>query len=96
MADELKEGQEVSWKWGSGNPSGKVAEIVADGKAEVTSQKVNIIVVISARRTLMMAYQGNTVSRHGKGDDDPAVKITRSGNDVVKLAHELNEVKDAQ
>lgn len=28
------------WKWGNGNPSGKVAEIVTEGKAEVTSNKV--------------------------------------------------------
>ncbi|TCD67837.1 hypothetical protein EIP91_011899 [Steccherinum ochraceum] len=75
--DKLEEGQEVSWKWGSGNPSGKVAEIVTEGKAEVTSNK------------------GNTIHKNARGEDDPAVKITRKGNDVVKLAHELNEVKDA-
>ncbi|EIN06528.1 hypothetical protein PUNSTDRAFT_136383 [Punctularia strigosozonata HHB-11173 SS5] len=74
MADQLEKGQEVSWKWGQGTASGKVAEIVEDGKAEVTSSK------------------GNTVTRNGRGPDDPAVKITRKGNDVVKLAHELKEV----
>ncbi|KZV66111.1 hypothetical protein PENSPDRAFT_755969 [Peniophora sp. CONT] len=75
MAEQLKEGQEVSWKWGaSGNPSGKIAEIVEEGSAEVTSNK------------------GNTVKRNARGPEDPAVKITRKGNDVVKLAHELNEV----
>ncbi|KAH7910084.1 hypothetical protein BJ138DRAFT_1153766 [Hygrophoropsis aurantiaca] len=77
MADKLEEGQEVSWKWGSGNPSGTVEEIVEKGKAQVTSKK------------------GNTVTRIAK-EDDPAVKISRPGNDVVKLAHELNEVKDAE
>ncbi|KAI0312271.1 hypothetical protein OF83DRAFT_1067466 [Amylostereum chailletii] len=74
MADQLEKGQEVSWKWGAGNPSGKVAEIVTEGTAEVKSNK------------------GNIVKRNAKGEDDPAVKITRKGNDVVKLAHELNEV----
>ncbi|KAI0049126.1 hypothetical protein FA95DRAFT_1677788 [Auriscalpium vulgare] len=70
MCNEVKEGQEVSWNWGGGQPSGEVAEIVKEGKAEVTSNK------------------GNTVSRNAK-EGDPAVKITRKGNDVVKLAHEL-------
>ncbi|KAA1473212.1 hypothetical protein DENSPDRAFT_779554 [Dentipellis sp. KUC8613] len=74
MADQVQEGQEVSWKWGGGNPSGKVAEVVEEGKAEVQSKK------------------GNTVSRNAK-EGDPAVKISRSGNDVVKQAHELNEVE---
>jgi len=43
MADKLKEGQDVSWRWGSGNPSGKIAEIVEEGKAEVTSNKGNTV-----------------------------------------------------
>ncbi|KIK97827.1 hypothetical protein PAXRUDRAFT_135524, partial [Paxillus rubicundulus Ve08.2h10] len=65
-----------SWNWGRGRPSGEVAEVVEEGKAEVTSSK------------------GNTVTRNAR-DGDPAVKITRNrGNDVVKLAHELNEVKE--
>ncbi|KAK7061248.1 hypothetical protein R3P38DRAFT_649932 [Favolaschia claudopus] len=75
MADRLEEGQEVSWKWGSGTVRGTVDEIVEDGKAQVKSNK------------------GNTVSRNGRGPEDPAVKISRKGNDCVKLAHELNEVK---
>ena len=29
-----------SWRWGGGNAEGKVAEIVDEGKAEVTSNKV--------------------------------------------------------
>ncbi|KAJ3718433.1 hypothetical protein C8R42DRAFT_703846 [Lentinula raphanica] len=78
MADKLSKGQEVSWNWGGGQPTGKVDEIVTDGKAEVTSNK------------------GNTVTRNARGKDDPAVKISRQGNDVVKLAHELNEVKDSE
>ncbi|KAF8321792.1 hypothetical protein DL93DRAFT_2163377 [Clavulina sp. PMI_390] len=77
MADNLQEGDQVSWKWGTSNPSGTVAEIVEEGKATVTSNK------------------GNTVSRNAR-EGDPAIKIERSGNDVVKLAHELNEVKSAQ
>ncbi|KAI0354537.1 hypothetical protein OH77DRAFT_1426144 [Trametes cingulata] len=77
MADKLHEGQDVSWRWGGGNGTGKVAEIVEEGTAEVTSSK------------------GNTVHRKAR-EGDPAVKITRKGNDVVKLAHELNEVRDAE
>ncbi|KIP02226.1 hypothetical protein PHLGIDRAFT_32275 [Phlebiopsis gigantea 11061_1 CR5-6] len=78
MADKLHEGQDVSWRWGAGNAEGKIAEVVEEGKAEVTSNK------------------GNTVTRNARGPEDPAVKISRKGNDVVKLAHELNEVKDAE
>ncbi|TFK59929.1 hypothetical protein BDN72DRAFT_780068 [Pluteus cervinus] len=43
MADQLKKGQEVSWNWGRGQPTGKVAEIVEEGKAEVTSNKGNTV-----------------------------------------------------
>ncbi|CCM06252.1 uncharacterized protein FIBRA_08501 [Fibroporia radiculosa] len=43
MTDKLEEGQDVSWRWGGGNPSGKVAEIVEEGKAEVTSNKGNTV-----------------------------------------------------
>ncbi|OCH90406.1 hypothetical protein OBBRIDRAFT_730924 [Obba rivulosa] len=43
MANKLREGQDVSWKWGGGNPSGKVAEIVEEGLAEVTSNKGNTV-----------------------------------------------------
>ncbi|WRT68280.1 uncharacterized protein IL334_005256 [Kwoniella shivajii] len=74
MSEELKKGDEVSWNWGSGQPSGKVADIV-EGKAEVKSKK------------------GNVISKNGT-EEDPAVVITRSGNDVVKRAHELNEVEN--
>ncbi|KAG0703395.1 hypothetical protein DFH29DRAFT_803547 [Suillus ampliporus] len=75
MENRIEEGQEVSWRWGGGNASGKVDEIVEEGQAKVTSNK------------------GNTVTRIARAGD-PAVKITRQGNDVVKLAHEL-EVKEA-
>ncbi|OCF37826.1 hypothetical protein I317_05373 [Kwoniella heveanensis CBS 569] len=75
MSEELKKGDEVSWNWGSGQPSGKVAEIVEEGKAEVKSNK------------------GNTISKNAS-EDDPAVVIERSGNNVVKRAHELNEVEE--
>ncbi|EPQ52967.1 hypothetical protein GLOTRDRAFT_131251 [Gloeophyllum trabeum ATCC 11539] len=97
MAEQLQlhEGQEVSWKWGSGNPSGRIAEIVTEGHAEVTSNKVHFLLFppVYAVLTSMKRYKGNTVKRNAK-EGDPAVKITRKGNDVVKLAHELNEVKN--
>ncbi|RSH88612.1 hypothetical protein EHS25_002839 [Saitozyma podzolica] len=72
MADQLEKGQEVSWNWGNGQPSGKVAEVVEEGQAEVKSNR------------------GNTIHKNAS-KDDPAVKIERSGNDVVKRASELNE-----
>ncbi|KAK4687950.1 hypothetical protein P7C73_g2161, partial [Tremellales sp. Uapishka_1] len=71
---ELKKGDDVSWNWGSSQPSGTVAE-VKEGRAEVKSNK------------------GNTIAKNGT-EDDPAVVIERSGNNVVKLAHELNEVEE--
>ncbi|OSC99621.1 hypothetical protein PYCCODRAFT_1438187 [Trametes coccinea BRFM310] len=43
MADKLKEGQHVSWKWGGGNAEGDIAEIVQEGKAQVTSNKGNTV-----------------------------------------------------
>ncbi|WWC63181.1 uncharacterized protein I303_105781 [Kwoniella dejecticola CBS 10117] len=72
---DLKKGEEVSWNWGGGQPSGKVAEVVEEGKAEVESKK------------------GNTISKNAS-EDDPAVVIERSGNNVVKRAHELNETEE--
>ncbi|KAL6306550.1 hypothetical protein BKA93DRAFT_773497 [Sparassis latifolia] len=76
VADVLEEGQDVSWTWGGGTATGKVAAVVEEGSARVTSDK------------------GNTAIRHAR-EGDPAVEITRDGNDVVKLAHELDEVEDA-
>ncbi|KAH9920984.1 hypothetical protein B0H21DRAFT_781640 [Amylocystis lapponica] len=77
MADKIHEGQDVSWRWGGGNATGQISEIVEEGKAQVTSNK------------------GNTVTRNAQ-EGDPAVKISRNGNDVVKLAHELNEAKETE
>ncbi|KAH9058110.1 hypothetical protein EDB87DRAFT_1578259 [Lactarius vividus] len=37
----------------------------------------------------------NTITRNVR-EGDPAVKIARKGNDVVKLAHELNSVKSGE
>lgn len=77
MADKLSEGQDVSWKWGGGNAKGKVSEIVTEGKAEVTSNKVRRHRFSHAM--MLTLIQGNTVSRNAKGEDDPAVKISRDG-----------------
>lgn len=41
-AQDLKKGDEVSWKWGSGHPKGEVQEVV-EGKAETTTKKGNNI-----------------------------------------------------
>jgi len=71
-SNQFEKGDQVSWKWGAGRPSGEVAEVVTEGKAEVTSNK------------------GNTVTRNAR-EGDPAIVITRPGNDVVKLAHELEK-----
>ncbi|KAI0287765.1 hypothetical protein BC826DRAFT_1042428 [Russula brevipes] len=43
MSEPLKTGQDVSWKWGSSNVTGKVDEIVHDGQAQVQSNKGNTI-----------------------------------------------------
>ena len=32
-----------SWAWGGGNGKGKIEEIVEEGKAEVTSKKVDVL-----------------------------------------------------
>ncbi|KAK5132688.1 hypothetical protein LTR08_008732 [Meristemomyces frigidus] len=72
MADkEIKEGDEVSWQWSGGRPSGTVAEVADEGQVSVTSKK------------------GNEIHRNAE-PDNPAVKISRSGNDVVKKASELD------
>ncbi|KAJ3486081.1 hypothetical protein NLI96_g4485 [Meripilus lineatus] len=93
MAEKLHEGQDVSWRWGGGNATGKIDEIVEEGRAEVTSNKVGQDTPFLA--FIHIPLQGNTVSRIAR-EGDPAVKISRKGNDVVKLAHELNEVKDSE
>lgn len=51
--------------------------------------------IIEDGKVSVTSDKGNTVTRNAR-DGDPAVKITRSGNDVVKLAHELDEVKEAE
>ncbi|KAI0738266.1 hypothetical protein C8Q80DRAFT_1358236 [Daedaleopsis nitida] len=50
--------------------------------------------IVEEGKAEVVSNKGNTVTRNARGADDPAVKITRDGNDVVKLAHELNEVKE--
>lgn len=68
-----------SWHWGAGNGHGKVAEIVEEGKAEVTSKKVCPWWMASLSFSIDTIPKGNTVSRNARGADDPAVKITRDG-----------------
>ncbi|TBU23336.1 hypothetical protein BD311DRAFT_768684 [Dichomitus squalens] len=51
--------------------------------------------IVEQGKAQVTSGKGNTVSRNAR-PGDPAVKITRDGNDVVKLSHELNEVKDAE
>ena len=67
------------WKWGAGTVEGKVAEIVEDGKAEVTSNKVcRTRVNRNVTSHTPCCAQGNTVTRNAR-DGDPAVKISRKG-----------------
>ncbi|KAH7925981.1 hypothetical protein BV22DRAFT_1194741 [Leucogyrophana mollusca] len=73
MADNLEEGQEVSWKWGGGNPSGTVDEIVQEGKAEVTSNKGNTVT-----RNAKEGDPAVKISR--KGND--VVKLAHELNEV--------------
>lgn len=42
-SEPLKAGQDVSWKWGTSNVTGKVDEVVHDGQAQVQSNKGNTI-----------------------------------------------------
>ncbi|KAH9956589.1 hypothetical protein BJV74DRAFT_891527 [Russula compacta] len=43
MSEPLKTGQDVSWKWGNNNVTGKVDQVVHDGQAQVQSNKGNTI-----------------------------------------------------
>ncbi|KAH0835447.1 hypothetical protein J3R83DRAFT_9080 [Lanmaoa asiatica] len=42
-SNKLEKGEEVSWNWGSGQPSGKIADIVEEGAAKVTTKKGNLV-----------------------------------------------------
>ncbi|KAI9876587.1 MAG: hypothetical protein M1830_006165 [Pleopsidium flavum] len=71
MADEqIEKGDEVSWQWSGGRPSGTVAEVKKHGDVTIQSKR------------------GNTIKKHAE-PGDPAVHISRPGNDVVKKASEL-------
>ncbi|KAF2202356.1 hypothetical protein GQ43DRAFT_439756 [Delitschia confertaspora ATCC 74209] len=73
---QVEVGDQVSWKWGSGNPSGEVVEVKEHGELAIQSNK------------------GNTIKKNAD-PEDPAVHITREGNDVVKRAHELQTEEKA-
>ncbi|KAH9995262.1 hypothetical protein BJV77DRAFT_942949 [Russula vinacea] len=63
MSDSLEAGQDVSWKWGRSNVTGKVDEVVHDGQAKVQSNKGNII-TRNAREgdpAVKIARKGNDV-----------------------------------
>ena len=93
-----------SWAWGGGNAKGKIDEIVEEGKAEVTSNKVQIP---SARHLQAMTFVPRAIpspAMHGKEILPSRFPATRSvdyrsvrkelllmvfwQNPVVKLAHE--------
>lgn len=76
-----------SWKWGAGTVEGKIDEIVEDGKAQVTSNKVNIkhasrVLGRRCEYMLTLTLQGNTITRNAK-EGDPAIKIARKGVGVL-------------
>ncbi|KIY74075.1 hypothetical protein CYLTODRAFT_364391 [Cylindrobasidium torrendii FP15055 ss-10] len=73
MADQLEKGQDVSWKWGSSQVTGKVAEVVEEGKAQVTSNKGNVIT-----RNAREGDPAVKISR--KGND--VVKLSHELNEV--------------
>ncbi|KAI0690371.1 hypothetical protein BC835DRAFT_1365040 [Cytidiella melzeri] len=50
--------------------------------------------IVEEGKAEVTSKKGNTITRKPR-DGDPAVKISGNKNPVVKLAHELNEVKDA-
>ncbi|KAI0656021.1 hypothetical protein C8Q70DRAFT_1056907 [Cubamyces menziesii] len=73
MADKVHEGQHVSWRWGGGNAEGVVAEVVEEGRAEVTSNKGNTVTRI--------AREGDpAVKITRKGND--VVKLAHELNEV--------------
>ncbi|KAK2465084.1 hypothetical protein APHAL10511_002892 [Amanita phalloides] len=74
MSDSnIQVGDEVSWNWGGGHPTGKVAEIQTSGKLEIESK-------------------GKRVHKNAD-EQNPAVRIGHSGDDVVKRASELNRLR---
>ncbi|KAL1941074.1 hypothetical protein VTO73DRAFT_7710 [Trametes versicolor] len=73
MADKLEEGQHVTWRWGNGNVEGDIAEIVEEGKAQVTSNKGNTIT-----RTAREGDPAVKITR--KGND--VVKLAHELNEV--------------
>lgn len=46
----------IRWRWGGGNAEGKVAEVVEEGKAEVTSNKVRISLAPLIRLYVLTSY----------------------------------------
>ncbi|KAJ3534155.1 hypothetical protein NM688_g7178 [Phlebia brevispora] len=73
MSDKVHEGQDVSWKWGGGNASGTVSEVVEEGTAEVTSNKGNTVT--------RKAREGDpAVKISRKGND--CVKLAHELNEV--------------
>ncbi|KAI9459820.1 hypothetical protein F5148DRAFT_983413 [Russula earlei] len=63
MSEPLKEGQDVSWKWGSSSVTGKVDQVVQEGQAQVQSSKGNTI-ARTAREgdpAVKIAREGNDV-----------------------------------
>ena len=74
-----------------------MAEIVEEGKAEVTSNKVrfqSVPVPGVSKLKSHLRIKGNTVTRNARGKDDPAVKITRQGvRDLVpcRRTHQLTQ-----
>ncbi|KIK38405.1 hypothetical protein CY34DRAFT_809366 [Suillus luteus UH-Slu-Lm8-n1] len=61
--ENIEKGQEVSWKWGAGNASGTVDEVVEEGKAQVTSNKGNTVTRIAKEGdpAVKISRQGNDV-----------------------------------
>ncbi|OBZ72911.1 hypothetical protein A0H81_06750 [Grifola frondosa] len=72
MADKIHEGQDVSWRWGGGNATGKIAGIV-EGKAEVTSNKGNTV----SRN----AREGDPAVKIARDGND-VVKLAHESNEV--------------
>ncbi|KAN0078017.1 hypothetical protein V8E55_010074 [Tylopilus felleus] len=55
-SNKLEKGDEVSWNWGGGQPSGRISDIIEDGTTKVTtltSEKVcTCVKVILLSRSL--------------------------------------------
>jgi hypothetical protein len=72
-ATGLDAGDKVSWKWGAGQPSGTVEEVV-EGDASITTKKGNSV-----------SRHGGEQSREALWDDRTLILLVDEDNPAVKI-----------